>query len=78
VSFTLPQVLRASGDVKYTMTVSIASMWVFRVGLSYVLGKYFGLGLHGIWFAMYFDWLFRATCFVTRFVKGSWKSKTVI
>jgi putative MATE family efflux protein len=78
VSFTLPQALRAAGDVKYTMTVSIASMWVFRVGLSYVLGKYLGLGLHGIWFAMYFDWLFRATCFITRFVKGTWKTKTVI
>ena len=78
VSFTLPQALRAAGDVKYTMTVSIASMWVFRVGLSYVLGRYLGLGLHGIWFAMYFDWLFRATCFITRFVKGTWKTKTVI
>lgn len=78
VSFALPQVLRASGDVKFTMTVSIASMWIFRVGFSHVLGSYLGLGLHGIWFAMYIDWICRSTCFVTRFLKGTWKTKKVI
>lgn len=78
LSFTLPQVLRASGDVRFTMTVSITSMWIFRVGLSYILGLSLGMGLHGIWFAMYTDWLFRSTCFVIRFRKGTWKSKKVI
>ncbi|WP_422481549.1 MATE family efflux transporter [Pleomorphochaeta sp. DL1XJH-081] len=78
VAFTLPQVLRASGDVKYTMTVSIISMWTFRVGLSYIFGEVLGLGLHGVWFAMYVDWICRSTCFVTRFLKGTWKTKRVI
>lgn len=78
IAFTLPQVLRASGDVKFTMTVSIISMWTFRVGLSYIFGKILGLGLHGIWFAMYVDWVCRSTCFVTRFLKGTWKTKRVI
>jgi Na+-driven multidrug efflux pump len=78
VAFTLPQVLRASGDVKFTMTVSIISMWTFRVGLSYIFGKVLGLGLHGVWFAMYVDWICRSTCFVTRFLKGTWKTKRVI
>lgn len=78
VAFTLPQVLRAAGDVRFTMTVSIVSMWTFRVGFSYVLGKTFGMGLQGIWFAMYIDWVCRATCFIARFIKGTWKSKRVI
>jgi putative MATE family efflux protein len=78
LAFTLPNALRAAGDVRFTMTVSIASMWMFRVGLSYVLGRYLGFGLHGVWYAMYADWLFRSICFVSRFSKGKWKNKEVI
>jgi Na+-driven multidrug efflux pump len=78
LAFTLPNVLRASGDVRFTMSVSVASMWVFRGGLSYVLGSWLGLGLHGVWIAMYVDWMCRSTCFAVRFLKGSWKSKHVI
>ena len=78
LSFTLPNVLRAAGDVRFTMSVSIASMWVFRVGLSYILGKWMGLGLHGVWIAMYVDWACRSICFVLRFHGGSWKRKQVI
>jgi len=78
LGFTLPQVLRAAGDVAYTMGVSIASMWVFRVGLSYILAFTLNLGLHGIWFAMYVDWLFRSILFGTRFFRGKWTEKHVI
>ena len=78
LAFTLPQVLRAAGDVRFTMSVSIASMWIFRVGLSYIFALTLGMGLHGIWFAMYVDWLFRSICFVTRFLKGSWQTRKVI
>lgn len=78
LAFTLPNALRAAGDVRFTMTISITSMWMFRVGLSYVLGRYLGFGLHGVWYAMYADWLFRSICFVSRFTKGKWKNKEVI
>ena len=30
-SFTLPNALRAGGDARFTMTVSMVSMWLFRV-----------------------------------------------
>ena len=30
LSFTLPNALRAAGDVKYTMITGILSMWMFR------------------------------------------------
>ena len=48
LSFTLSNPLRASGDVKYTMTVSIISMWLFRVGSSYIFGVVLGLGVLGV------------------------------
>lgn len=73
VSFTLPSALRASNDVKFTMIVAIISMWLWRIGFSYVLGSVFGLGVLGVWIAMTLDWLFRSTCFVVRFIKGKWK-----
>lgn len=51
-AFCLTNSFRAANDVKYTMMLSIASMWIFRVGFSYILGKYLGLGVTGVWCAM--------------------------
>lgn len=73
LSFTLPNTLRASNDVGLTMLISILSMWVFRVGFSYLLGLYFHLELFGVWIAMTIDWLIRAICFVLRYRSGKWK-----
>ncbi len=58
LSFTMPNALRAAGDAKYTMMVSIFSMWAFRVGSSYLLGGTLGLGVLGVWFGMFIDWGF--------------------
>ncbi len=77
-SFTLSHALRATGDVKFTMVVSVFSMCAFRVCFSAVLGMYFGLGAVGVWIAMVMDWVFRVTLFVTRFFRGTWKGKSVV
>ena len=78
-SFTLPNILRAAGDATFTMTVSVFSMWVFRVGFCYlmVLGLHQG-NLLSIWGGMFLDWLFRSLFFAIRFFKGSWLEKKVI
>lgn len=72
LSFTLPNALRAAGDVTITMVVSIASMWLWRVILSVILGKYFDMGVAGVWIAMIVDWAFRSICFWIRFSRGKW------
>ncbi|MBR3644052.1 MAG: MATE family efflux transporter, partial [Parasporobacterium sp.] len=54
-SFVLPNTLRAAGDAMYCSVVSAASMWVFRVGMSYVLCRHFGVGLVGVWIGWYTD-----------------------
>ena len=77
-SFTLSHALRATGDVKFTMVVSVFSMCAFRVCFSAVLGMYFGLGAVGVWIAMVMDWVFRVTLFVTRFFRGTWRGKSVV
>ncbi|MGN0907709.1 MAG: MATE family efflux transporter [Bullifex sp.] len=78
ISFTLPNFLRAAGDARYTMSVSMLSMWLFRVILSYVLGSFFGLGLLGANISMVIDWCFRSLCFSTRWLKEKWMTKKVI
>lgn len=77
-SFVLPNGLRASGDVKYSMYVGIGSMLVFRLGIAYLFGVIFNLGIIGVWIAMGSDWLCRSVFFVMRFVKGKWKEFQVI
>ncbi len=72
-SFTLPNTLRASGDVMWTMGISIVSMWVFRIGTAYFFSNVFHLGLIGIWIAMTIDWMFRGVCYWLRFRSGKWE-----
>ena len=78
LAFTLPNCLRASGDVKFTLVVSMLSMWLCRVAMSYVFCYSFGYGLHGVWIAMYVDWVARVIFFVIRFLQGKWKKLTIV
>ena len=77
-SFTLPNGLRAANDVKFTMLVSIFSMWVFRIGFSYLLAQWLQMGLLGVWLAMYVDWAVRIVFFLFRFFRGRWMNKQII
>lgn len=74
LSFALPSALRATYDVKFTMWISLVSMWVWRIAFSYVLAIYLGMGVLGVWIAMTIDWLFRSICFVVRFKKERYRS----
>ena len=78
LSFTLPNALRAAGDAKFTMVVSMLSMWIFRIGFSYLLAQFMDWGLLGVWVAMFIDWIVRALVFLIRFLRGRWKAKRVI
>ncbi len=78
LSFTLPNVLRAAGDAKFTMGVSVFSMWVFRVISSYFIAGTLGFGVLGVWIGMYIDWFFRSACFVIRFCGGKWLNRKVV
>ena len=75
IAFVLPNALRAANDVRFTMTVSIASMVTLRIVLSYILGVGFGLGALGVWYAMVADWVCRASLFVWRWRSGRWRAK---
>lgn len=66
-AFTLPYSLRASFDAPFTMYVSVASMWIFRIGFAYLFVVVWKMGVLGIWYGMFIDWGFRALAFALRF-----------
>ena len=67
LAFTIPYSLRASFDAPFTMYVSVASMWIFRIASAYFFVKVLNLGVMGVWYGMYIDWVFRGLLFVNRF-----------
>lgn len=73
-SFSLPNTLRAAGDVVWTMIIAIVSMWTFRIITAYIFSYAFHLGLIGIWIAMTIDWTFRAICYTLRYRGSKWET----
>lgn len=78
LSGSLSNGLRAAGDVKYTMYVSIFSTIGCRVVFSVLFGICLDLGVIGIASAMCLDWMIRAAFFWIRFQRGKWKEFRVI
>lgn len=78
LAFVLPTVFRAAGDVKMPMIISIVSMWLCRIVLSYIIGEYLGLGVFGVWVAMIIDWCVRCGGYVWHYRSGKWKGKAAV
>ena len=73
-AFMITAFLRASGDAKFTMLASMTTMWLVRVLLAYILGKYMGYGVVGVWFAhAVVDWTVRSIIFYRRYRSGRWQ-----
>lgn len=78
IAFILPGTFRACGDAKACMYITSISMWIFRIGFSYILGKYAGMGVFGVWVAMVIDWVFRSACFLIRYFGGKWRRQAIV
>ncbi|NSW90692.1 MAG: MATE family efflux transporter [Firmicutes bacterium] len=78
IAFIIPAGLKGAGDARFTMVVSIISMWVFRITLGYLLGIPLKLGVRGVWLGMFADWLVRSILFYCRLKSGKWKEHSVI
>lgn len=70
--------LRAAGDVKFTMYVSVISTLAVRLFLSWLMGIVLQMGVIGIALAMVCDWIARAVLFAWREHTGKWKTFQVI
>lgn len=70
--------LRAAGDVKFAMYVSVISTVAARLVLSIVFGIWLNMGVIGIALAMCCDWAVRAVCISARCRSGKWMQHKVI
>ena len=76
-SFLMANILRSAGDARYTMRVTVLSMWLLRVGLGYVLGVWMGYGVVGVFVAQVVDWVARVFCFSIRYRGTKWQHGAV-
>ena len=77
-AFPLGNGLRATGDVKYTMIVAVASSVGGRCVMAYLFGVIFGWGVMGVAVAMCVDWVIRGVLYKQRMDSGAWKNFQVI
>jgi len=77
VAFQLPQTIRAAGDTRFTMLTSSISMWTFRVVLGVLMARTFQMGVLGMWYAMFVDWVARSIVFVLRYRGHRWETKAL-
>lgn len=78
VNITMVRSLQAAGDIKFPISLGIASTWTIAVGLSYILGVRMGMKLQGVWIAMACDECIRAVIFLIRWKSGKWRTKNLI
>lgn len=78
LSFTLPNALRGAGDAKFTMIVSILSMWICRIVICYILVMWCDFGILGVWLGMFVDWYVRGISYSLRYWSKKWLTKKVI
>ena len=78
ISFTLPSTFRGAGDSKSVMYISLAVMFICRIGLSYVIADWMGIGVFGTWIAMFIDWYVRAGIYIYRYFSNKWTEYRVV
>lgn len=70
--------MKAAGDVKFPTVLAIFSMWGLSVLIAYILGVVLGMGLAGVYIGMAADEIFRGIVVLIRWIKGSWRGKSVV
>lgn len=65
--------LQGAGDTKFPMYATLLGIWVGRVGIGYLLGVVYGLGLLGVWCGYALDITFRGILLLIRFLRGKWQ-----
>ncbi len=70
--------LRATGDVKFTMVISIITTICVRLVFSYLFALVLNMGVIGIAYAMCMDWVFKGFVYLYRYRSGKWKQFKII
>ena len=78
LSGTIGNGVRAAGDVKFAMRVTIGTTLGVRMVFSYIFGITLGMGVFGIAAAMCLEWTVKGFIFLGRLRSGKWKNFKVI
>ena len=79
LSFVPMHAFRAAGDVRYTVVLSLSTMFVFRVGLCFVLNALFPtMGLMCVCIGMWVDWVSRSVVNLIHYRRGKWLHKRMV
>lgn len=79
LSFVPMNAFRAAGDIRYAVTLSLISMFAFRVAFCYVINAIFpSLGLMCVYIGMVADWALRSVMNIVRYRSGKWLHKRLI
>ena len=69
--------LRAGGDARFVMAVTLAAVWAVRVPLVYLLGIRLGYGVTGVFLASIISLHVRAICGLARYLRYKWMYKKI-
>ena len=70
--------LQAAGATTKAMIMTIASQWFIQIPLAFLLAKFFGLGITGIWLTFPLTNFVMAIVYLIVFFRGKWKNKDII
>lgn len=79
LSFIPTNAFRAAGDIRYSVTLSLFSMFAFRVAFCFLLNAMFPhWGVLCVYAGMYADWSFRSVMNIFRYRSGKWLQRKLI
>lgn len=77
LSNVLPCILRAGHDTVFPSVLSLASMWGVRIVCGYILAYRLGMGLKGLWTAMWAEWAVRSAILALHYFRKKWLAKAL-
>lgn len=77
VSIILSFAMNGAGDTKKPMYATLISMVLVQIPLAYVLQRWFGLGLDGIWIAIIVGIVLQAAILWAMYHEGGWKKVAI-
>jgi putative MATE family efflux protein len=76
IMFTTTAVIRGAGDTLIPMFITLFSLWILRIPVSYFLSK--AIGSDGIWWSIPIAWTFGMIAATIYYYSGRWKNKVVV
>lgn len=76
-TMTLSGALRAAGNTRSVMNVTLVASYVFYLPLAWVFLEKLHWGLPGVYLALFIYWIVRLSATVYRYAKGDWQTSKI-